>query len=61
MDWELGTGTYTLLYVEWTINRDLLCSTGKSTQCSAIACMGMDGCIGIAESLCCTAAMNTTL
>ena len=47
MDWEFRIGIctipmHTLLYTEWMVNRDLLYSPGKSTQCSVIACMGMD-------------------
>ena len=36
-----GIDRCTLLYMEWIVNRDLLDSTGKSTQCSLIICMGM--------------------
>lgn len=42
MDWELGIGTFTLLYVEWMVNRDLLHSTGNSTQYSVITYMGKE-------------------
>ena len=39
MDWEFGTGICTLLYMERMVNRDLLNSTGDSTQCSVIIYM----------------------
>ena len=42
MDWELGIGKCTLLYMEWMINGDQLYSTGKSTQCSVITYMGKE-------------------
>ena len=31
---------YTLLYLKWIINKDLLCSTGNSAQCYVAAWMG---------------------
>ena len=37
---EFGMDMYTLLYFEWIINKDLLYSTGNSTQYSVIAYMG---------------------
>ena len=40
MDWEFGTGICTLLYIEWMVNRDLLYSTGNSTQYSVIIYTG---------------------
>ena len=61
MDWGLGNGKSTLLYMEWMVNRDLLYSIGKSTQCSVITHMGMNICICMAESLCCTAEIHTVL
>ena len=45
-------------------NKDLLCSTGNSTQYSVITYMKkerMNICICITESLCCTPETNTTL
>ena len=33
---------YTLLYLKWTPNRDLLHSTGNSAQCSVAAGMGAE-------------------
>ena len=50
---------YTLLYLKWTTNKELLWSTGSSAQCYVAAWMGreMGGglgtCICIAESLHC--------
>ena len=29
---EFGTDRYTLLYLKWITNKDLLCSTGNSAQ-----------------------------
>ena len=31
---------YTLLYLKWRTNKDLLCSTGDSAQCYGAAWMG---------------------
>ena len=50
---------YTLLYLKWITNKDLLYSTGNSAQCFQAAWMGegigrMDSCIGMAESLHCS-------
>jgi len=30
--WEFGIDTYTLLYLKWITNKDLLYSTGNSAQ-----------------------------
>ena len=32
MDWDFGIDMYTLLYLKWITNKDLLYSTGNSTQ-----------------------------
>ena len=61
MDWGFGNGKGTLLYMECSVNRDLLNSTGKSSQCSVVTYVQMDMCICTAESLCCTEEINTTL
>ena len=37
---EFGVGMYTLLYLKWITNKDLLYSTGKSAQCHVVACRG---------------------
>ena len=37
-----GTGICTLFYMEWMVNRDLLYSTGNSTQNSVITHMGKE-------------------
>ena len=42
MDWGPGIGMCTWLYMDWMVNRDLLYSTGDSTQCSVITYMGKD-------------------
>ena len=39
---EFGTGTCTLLYMELMVNRDLLYSTGNSTQYSVITYIGKE-------------------
>ena len=33
-------GMYTLLYLKWRTNKDLLCGTGDSAQCYGAAWMG---------------------
>ena len=60
-DCWFGNGDGTLFYIEWMINEDLLCSTGKSTQCCVITCIRMDMYICMTESLSCIAEINTTL
>ena len=42
MDWEVGIGICTLLYVKQIINKDLLYNTGNSTQYSVITYMGKE-------------------
>ena len=37
---EVGINTHTLLYIKWISNKDLLYSTGKSTQYSIITYVG---------------------
>ena len=37
---EFGMDVYTLLYLKWMTNKDLLYSTGNSAQCYVAACMG---------------------
>ena len=32
IDWEFGMDMYTLLYLKWVTNKDLLNSTGNSAQ-----------------------------
>ena len=36
IDWEFGIDMYTLLYLKWITNKDLLYSTGNSAQYSVI-------------------------
>ena len=31
--WEFGMDMYTLLYLKWITNKDLLYSTGNSAEC----------------------------
>ena len=38
---EFGMGLYTVLYLKWTINKDLLYSTWNSAQHYVAACMGV--------------------
>ena len=56
---------HTQLYLKWTTNKDLLCSTGHSAQCYVAAWRGgegrMDTWICMAESLCCSLDTITTL
>ena len=37
---ELGLNMYTLLYLKWIANKDLLYSTGNSAQCHVAAWIG---------------------
>ena len=39
---EVGIDMYTLLYVEWMSNNDLLYSTGKCTQWSVVTYLGKE-------------------
>ena len=39
---KTGIDTYILLYIEYITNKDLLCSTGNSTQYSVMAYMGKE-------------------
>ena len=36
-----GMDMYTLRYLKWITNKDLLCSTGNSAQCDVAAWMGV--------------------
>ena len=36
IDWETGIDIYTLLYMKWVTNKDLLYSTGNSTHYSVM-------------------------
>ena len=65
---KFGVDMYTLLYLKWITNKDLLYSTGNSVQCYVAAWMGgefggewMDTCVCMAESLCCSPETVTTL
>ena len=65
MDWEVGIGIYTLLYIKFIGNKDPPYSSGKSIPYCKIAYMGNEKnghiCICTANSLCCTLETNTTL
>ena len=39
LDREFWINVYTLLYLKWITNKDLLCSTGNSAQCYVAAWM----------------------
>ena len=62
-----GIDMYTLPYLKWITNKDLLYITGNSAQCYVAAWMGgefggeLDTCICMAESLCCAPETITTL
>ena len=64
---EFGMDMYTLLYLKWITNKDLLYGIGNSAQCYVAAWMGgefggeMDICIYMAESLCCPSEIIITL
>ena len=38
--WKIEMDMYTLIYVEWITNKDLLYNTGNSTQYSLMAYLG---------------------
>ena len=40
MEW--GRGIYTLLYLKWLTNKDLLCSTGNSARYSVVVYLGKE-------------------
>ena len=42
INWEIGIDIYTLLYIKQITNKDLLYSTGNSTQYSVMAYMGKE-------------------
>ena len=42
MDWETGFDIYTLLHIEQITNKDVLESTGNSTQYPVMACTGKE-------------------
>ena len=57
---------YTLIYLKWITNKEILCSPGNSTQCMwQPGCRGglgrIDTCKYIAESLSCPPETITTL
>ena len=58
---EFGMDMYTLLYLKWITNEDLLDSTGNSAQCYVAAWMGGCTCVCLAESLCCAPETITIL
>ena len=71
MNWETGVDIYTLLIlcIKSTMSKDLLNSTGNSTQCSVVKLMGrksktqgyMRICIYMIGSLCYTAEIDTAV
>ena len=42
INWEIGTDIYTLLYIKSITNKNLLYSTGNSTQRSVMDYMGKE-------------------
>ena len=42
INWEIGIDTYTLLYIQQITQKDLLYSTGNSTQYSVMAYRGKE-------------------
>ena len=42
INWETGINLYTLLYIKQITIKNLLCSTGNSTQYSVMTYMGKD-------------------
>ena len=71
MEWEAGVSRCKLVYIEWINNKVLLYSTENYIQNPMInhngkeyflnVCININIYIHITESLCCTAANNTTL
>ena len=61
---EFGIDMYTLLYLKWIANKDLLYSTGGSLQCYVAAWMGGEF-VGdwkhVYVWLCCSPETTTTL
>ena len=42
INWEIGIDIYTLLHIKQTNNKDLMYSTGNSTQSSVMTSMGKE-------------------
>ena len=42
INWEIGTDTYTLVHIKSITNKDLLYSTGNSTQYSVMGYIGKE-------------------
>ena len=42
INWEIGTDIYTLLYIKQITNKDLLYTTGNSSQYSVMTYMGKE-------------------
>ena len=67
INWEVENDIFTLLHIKQITNKNLLYSTGKSTQYSVMTYIrieskkGMDIGIYITDSLCCSAETSTTL
>ena len=67
INWKIGIHIYTLLYIKQITNKDLLYSTGNSTQYSVMAYMENESekewihVYVITDSLCYTPETNTTL
>ena len=40
MNWEIGTDIYTIVYIKQITNKNLLYTTGNSTQYPAMSYMG---------------------
>ena len=63
---EFGLCVYTLPYLKWITNKDLVYSTGNSAQCYVASWMGREHgeeytCICMSESLCCPPEAITVL
>ena len=42
VNWEIEIDVYILVYIKWITNKDLLYTTGNSTQYSVMAYMGKE-------------------
>ena len=61
INWEIGIDIYTLLHIKQITNKDLLYSTGNSTQYSVMAFIENESKEEWIYLLCCTPETNTIL
>ena len=61
VNWEIEIDVYTLLYIKQVTNKDLLYSTGNSTQYSVMTYMGKESKKGVVICICITDSLYSTL